>query len=335
MDGSAGLDEKMSIIETNICLYCKSRFIPKRNTKGLFCKRDCFNFHWSKNKINKYECNHCNKVFTRYKTHYPDRKNKYCSKECSDKAKIQEFDPTVFRFDIKKYSYFKPKNSLGDYSKFRKVRKSKYEVDHEFFKQGVINEETAYLLGVLITDGYVFYDYKSHVLLKQMDKTILEIMKKILKSSHPIQTYKNDAPRVCISGRRLAHDLDALGCGQNKSYTVTFPQIKKELQKHFIRGIFDGDGSWNKRKNRREVNLKFHGNDRLLFGIYDTIRTHLNIHPQSLEYPIDTNKNYKMKTYAVLKYNTNSSRAISDWIYIDAKFFGEKKYSSIYGSILP
>ena len=50
---------------------------------------------------------------------------------------------------------------------------------------------------------------------------------------------------VDIASSKLCNDLVNLGFGYRKSYCdLHLPNIKKDLLIHFIRGYFDGDGSF-------------------------------------------------------------------------------------------
>jgi hypothetical protein len=44
----------------------------------------------------------------------------------------------------------------------------------------------------------------------------------------------------------MFHDLVSHGMTEHKSLTLKFPQINTNLTHHFIRGYFDGDGSFSK-----------------------------------------------------------------------------------------
>jgi len=50
--------------------------------------------------------------------------------------------------------------------------------------------------------------------------------------------------------RRLINDLKNIGLLPNKSLNIMFPKINKNLERHFIRGYFDGDGNIYIRKNK-------------------------------------------------------------------------------------
>ena len=63
------------------------------------------------------------------------------------------------------------------------------------------------------------------------------------------------------------NDLVNLGLSESKTFHESFPNIPQHLQRHFIRGVFDGDGSiyWNNRDKCLGVHIC--GNKDLLLGI--------------------------------------------------------------------
>jgi len=122
----------------------------------------------------------------------------------------------------------------------------KYNFNEAFFSNGVNNEKTAYLLGYLLADGY--NNEKRHCVelsCSIKDKDILDMIKIILDSNHVIKYFKvknHDYSRMSFVSHKFSQDLAKLGCVQNKSFLINFNDFGKELQNHFIRGFFDGDG---------------------------------------------------------------------------------------------
>ena len=51
-----------------------------------------------------------------------------------------------------------------------------------------------------------------------------------------------------LGGRKLVSDLNALGVHANKTLTATFPAIRPDLERHLVRGLWDGDGWVGKRQ---------------------------------------------------------------------------------------
>ena len=126
-----------------------------------------------------------------------------------------------------------------------------YNVDEEFFKE-INTEEKAYILGWWYSDGNVRLDGKIRVALAEDDKNILEWIKEQLKYTGPLyyKKPKNEKSKaqfeLCINRQSLAKDLIKWGCIPSKSLILTFPDfLREDLVRHFVRGVFDGDGSIN------------------------------------------------------------------------------------------
>lgn len=129
---------------------------------------------------------------------------------------------------------------IRDMSHARQV----YSFDEEYFD--IINtEEKVYWLGFICADGYLDYDRKAfQLMLSSKDKNHLNKFLKSINSNHPIRDYKNkehNASRVYIRNIALFQSLSVF-IKQNKTTSLTFPEINSTLIKHFIRGYFDGDG---------------------------------------------------------------------------------------------
>lgn len=324
----------------NICQNCGKEFQPTRNhTKGLYCSRECAKIAWSKNKKAVFTCP-CGKQFERYWSQVKNKNGpQYCSVKCKNLYHYESsFSVDQFRFDIEKYQFFAPSPELGDYSKFtfspkhlEFLRKQRY--DHYFFRNGITNEVQAYIFGILLTDGSVSYRPENnsyYIQLKMLDKDIVEQINKAFNSLLSVKVYKSNVRDstyyyIHFSSLTLGHDLNSLGCTPDKTTTANYPLIPDHLDAHFIRGVIDGDGSWTVRPERKACELKIGGNDLLLYGIYLKLKKHLGIEPQSLEYPIDYDPNYKMKSYAVMRYNKHKSELIARFIYENATIYGKRK----------
>lgn len=122
----------------------------------------------------------------------------------------------------------------------------KYTCNFDFFEK-IDNEEKAYWLGFLYADGYVrVRKSSSEMKLKIIDKEHLEKFNKSLESNYPITKVKEtNCWQISISNRKIVQDLVDKGCFQKKSLVLKYPSeniLSIELQRHFIRGYFDGDG---------------------------------------------------------------------------------------------
>lgn len=136
-----------------------------------------------------------------------------------------------------------------------KIIMRKYKLNEHFFDE--LNEKSAYWLGFLYADGYVrMKDGKSGELkLKLKDTDVGHISKLLndLECDNPIKCGVDKKSKFCsvtIYSNLMVNRLFELGCVNNKTFKIMFPDIDLNLIKHFVRGYFDGDGCISKIKNK-------------------------------------------------------------------------------------
>jgi hypothetical protein len=134
--------------------------------------------------------------------------------------------------------------------------------DEDFFSRD--NEESFYWAGFLAADGcigkhsnYKTTNYLSLALAKK-DKEHVELFKKHINTSAPVLEYlvKNSAynskwndswkNEIKITSEKICADLARFNIVPRKSLIYAFPDwlIQHSLVNHFMRGYFDGDGSF-------------------------------------------------------------------------------------------
>lgn len=141
------------------------------------------------------------------------------------------------------------------------------DADKDYFSV-IDTEAKAYYLGLLLTDGNVHKmkrntdQYVIQIDLKSDDREIIEKFKAEIHSTNKIRVYQNNNRNECLFGicsTKMAHDLMDKGVFPNKSFEAELNyDIPPELFRHYIRGIFDGDGT------------VFVSKDKLRFGFYGT-----------------------------------------------------------------
>ena len=144
------------------------------------------------------------------------------------------------------------KNGINvDQKKF--VRK--YTLNENYFDQ-INTPNKAYILGFLYADGHnEISKFTISMSLQEEDKEILEKIRKELCSNKPLEYidysnkhdfvyhYKNQY-RLLLFSKHMCSSLIKLGVVKNKSLIITFPTfIDDSLLSHFVRGVYDGDGS--------------------------------------------------------------------------------------------
>lgn len=133
----------------------------------------------------------------------------------------------------------------------------RYEVDETYFDK-IDSEEKAYWLGFLFADGYIRERSSGHSLelkLSHKDAEHLKLFREHLKSNHLIVEsynsvkYKNGISKshmfhLAIYSFKLVDSIKKQGIHSRKTFTIDAPDIENDLKRHFIRGYFDGDGSF-------------------------------------------------------------------------------------------
>jgi hypothetical protein len=116
-----------------------------------------------------------------------------------------------------------------------------YEINEDFFHNW--SKEMAYILGLILTDGNIGTD-DNRISITMKDVELLEKVKKRLKSNHPIKYLKlYGTYQFGFAREKMSDRLHELGITKNKSLNVAFPDVPDNFLSHFIRGVFDGDGS--------------------------------------------------------------------------------------------
>jgi hypothetical protein len=133
----------------------------------------------------------------------------------------------------------------------------RYRVNHDYFNT-VDTQEKAYWLGFLYADGYIRERKTGDSLEMKLaikDKKHLELFRESIGSNHKItdgfnsvkykdKISKSHMSSLAIYSKQLVESIKKQGIHSRKTFTIEKPNIDKNLMNHFIRGYFDGDGSF-------------------------------------------------------------------------------------------
>jgi len=132
----------------------------------------------------------------------------------------------------------------------RKPLKHKHEVKPHYFDK-IDTEYKAYFLGLLYTDG-CNTNNRIEIALQERDGEVLtQISKDVFVTEKPLRFIKRHQPHhqnklaLEIYDKIVAKQLDGHGVIPRKSLALQYPSeqtLPKELFRHFLRGVFDGDG---------------------------------------------------------------------------------------------
>ena len=166
---------------------------------------------------------------------------------------------------------------------------------NETFFDEIDNPEKAYFFGLLMSDGCVFStrqgkDGGFQINLQAGDSDILEKFRMAINSSKQLTDqfhrgvvysggYGNHTmPQKClrIHSERMAKALISHGCVYRKSKIAQYPAwLRDDLHRHFIRGVFDGDGCIClyslKNSDRKEFSFSIVGSLPLMTKIRDIL----------------------------------------------------------------
>lgn len=144
-----------------------------------------------------------------------------------------------------------------------------YSFNEDYFEE-INTEDKAYFLGFIVADGCIS-DKTNAIRIIQKDTYILEKFKTYIQFNGDIFVRKDrKISYITISSGKTKKDLEKLGIHSNKTMVVKYPNIPENLQNHFMRGVFDGDGCISIRTDKRNNSQR--GQVNICSGSYDFIK---------------------------------------------------------------
>lgn len=212
----------------------------------------------------------------------------------------------------------------------------KYQLNEHYFDK-IDTPNKAYILGFLYSDGCNYRPKQTiSISLQEEDKDILEQMRKEIGSEKPLEfidcsnkhdfgyAYKNQY-RLLMFSSHMSDVLNSLGVCENKSLKLTFPDwLDESLYSHFIRGVFDGDGSISrsiKNENNHAVTITITSTDTFCQRLQEICKNKLNINTGIYDASCH---NGITKVFTLS--GRNIAKTFLDWIYQDADMYLDRKY---------
>ncbi len=130
------------------------------------------------------------------------------------------------------------KHGLVLRSHYEEMRK--HTCNHAYFHT-IDSEEKAYWLGFLTADGCITTGDRISVHLASIDCGHLYKLKEAIKATQSISECKRSCSLV-ICSPEMAADLALHGIVPNKTFSTQPAQVAPELERHYWRGVIDGDG---------------------------------------------------------------------------------------------
>lgn len=225
---------------------------------------------------------------------------------------------------------------------------SENKVFNDTFFEDICTEEQAYFLGFIYADGNIrICNNNTHLLqieLEQNDDYILKDLVKCLEYKSKVKNYEkeiviydykelnyftrenrfNNYSKVyngCslqIPSEKVYNDLLKLGIVPRKTLNMKFPIINKELYRHFIRGYFDGDGTFSSNK------ICFYGQHNFLQEIKNIIENDI--------LSLNDNKIFDKKNEKVSMLTYGNKKGIIDiyhYFYDNSKYYLKRKFNEL------
>lgn len=126
----------------------------------------------------------------------------------------------------------------------------KYELDETYFD--TIGPAQAYWLGYLLADGNVALRKRDGVVRQfvlqaaSKDGEHLEKLRAAVGAGHPLYGPHKGVWQFAVPSYRLCAAAEKYGVVPNKSLTAEPPVLPDRLYWHWLRGLIDGDGSFNR-----------------------------------------------------------------------------------------
>jgi hypothetical protein len=157
------------------------------------------------------------------------------------------------------------------------------------------------VLGLFYADGNL---HKSRPILRlsQRDPDGLQKVLNLMRSSHMIAVKEKRSYKGVISGKiysisiynkKIYNDLLNLGLTPAKSTNMKFPEIPPKYMNHFMRGLYDGDGSFYINRFDGAVVSEYRN------GSLEFITAAASILQMELGIPITVHKHDKFNTYFI------------------------------------
>lgn len=206
---------------------------------------------------------------------------------------------------------------------------SHYYINSAFFEKDKITSESAYVLGLLASDGYVAEKENCVCIeLKATDTQLLIDVNEVLENEREIKTYsrenRNDTSKLYFFSKKMVQDLAYFDIIPNKTYlNVNFAKhIPCEYFFDFIRGFFDGDGCITKSNGSLRWQL-----DGVSLSTFQTIQSFFEKIGIELKIRIEKDKRSTIPKYRLYCYSKKRCKQIFELLYTNnPKLKMQRKY---------
>jgi len=191
--------------------------------------------------------------------------------------------------------------------------------------------ESSYIFGFIIADGCIIDRSKStgdkvlSIAVGKSDynhlKNIRDLIspnKNIWNCEKKIGNNKYIAYYLRIGSKYMCNNLIKMGVVHRKSLILDFPYVPERYLHHFVRGYFDGDGSFGIYKNNARVSFAS-GSIKFLETLNKKIHDNCDISIKNVIYGKSAGAYY-------LNYHTCEALKVCKWMYQDNTICLDRKY---------
>jgi transposase len=214
-----------------------------------------------------------------------------------------------------------------------------YPIYEDFFDV-IDSQEKAYFLGILYADGNNSLDANYvRIDLARKDRDILEKLAPLIYLKEPLQHIKDYTREkeyngkittiygsyLTINSKHICHTLFNMGCENKKSLTLKWPEwlVDSELQRHFIRGYYDGDGGVSLTDIKtRSATTKIISTIEFCQSMISIIETQTGIHFGEPYNDVESKNVYSIR----LAGNPQIANFL-DWLYKESTIYLDRKYN--------
>jgi DNA-binding transcriptional regulator WhiA len=202
--------------------------------------------------------------------------------------------------------------------------RTQYTLDESIFD--TITEDSAYWMGKLISDGNISRGKTGNpriaLTLAKVDYLHLVKFSKFLKCTNPILPKKKKYRGIIViqyylrfSSKHIAEILISHGIVPRKSLIAR--AIGLENNRHFWRGVFDGDGYFKNKDGKDGDKMILTGSNDLCAQLEEYIRKNVPDAKVTIK---------KIREYSKLYIYSDTARAVAKLLYSDCKIALQRKY---------
>ena len=186
-----------------------------------------------------------------------------------------------------------------------------------------------YFLGLLSSDGYVSSStYEVRIALKQDDKEILYKLKDCLNFGNIYEYHydgRTSTAMLSIVNKYFHNSILKLGIHPNKSRTLKFPGIPEKYIQDYIRGVFDGDGSFYYHSRNKAYHSSIcSGSKPFMDELHSIIKKKANLNGGCY---------YENRGYYYFRMSKRDTIKFGDWLYSSSPIHLERKYNIYFQNI--